>query len=43
MSELRKENQRLKFELLPKKNADFPQDRIEDTSSGLFKAILALL
>ena len=43
MSELRKENQRLKFELLPKENADFPQDGIEDTSSGLFKVILALL
>ena len=37
MSELRKENQRLKFELLPKKTGEFPQDEIEDSCSGLFK------
>ena len=43
MSELRKENQRLKFELLPKENGDFPQDGIEDTSSGLCKVILAFV
>ena len=37
MFELRKENKRLKFELPLKETAEFPQDGIEDTSSGLFK------
>ena len=37
MSELRRENQRLKFELLLKETGEVPQDEVEDTSSGLFK------
>ena len=43
MSELRKENQKLKFELLLKKTDELPQDGIEDTSSGLFKVGLAFV
>ena len=37
MSELRKENQKPKFELLRKKTGEFPQDEIKDSCSGLFK------
>lgn len=37
MSDPRKENQRLQFELLLKKTGEFPQDGIEGTSSGVFK------
>jgi len=43
MFELRKENQRLNFELLLKENGDFLQDGIEKISSGLFKVILAFV
>ena len=37
MTELRKKNQRLKFELLLKENGDLPQDGIEDASFGYLR------
>ena len=40
MSELRKENQKLKFELALKETGELPQDGIKDASSGLFKVRL---
>ena len=43
MPELRRENQRLKFELLRKETGEFPQDGVEGTSSGLFKVRYALV
>lgn len=43
MSELRKENQTLKFKLPLKETGEFPQDGIEDSSSGLFKVRIVLI
>jgi len=43
ISKLRKENQRLKFELLLKETGEFPQDVIDDTFSGLFKVGLTFV